>query len=76
MFMRRRFQPTFDGLCSRIAPSSVAIVAPPALLAGNVSQRASAPVATAFDTDMPQTGKLSPIILAPPPTTPSPTLSC
>jgi hypothetical protein len=57
----RRFQPIVDGLPYRIAPSSVASVAPVA--------SAPAPIMTAFDTDMPQSGtSTNPIILVGPPT--------
>ena len=64
----RRFQPTLDGLPIRIAPCTVVAVAPIA--------SAPAPTFTASDSDMPQTGTASPIILAPPPTCGSLTLVC
>ena len=61
----RRFQPSLNGLPSRIAPTSVAAA---------VSVAAAA-ISTA-DTDMPQTGIGSQTILAPPASSSSGTQMC
>jgi hypothetical protein len=62
----RRFQPTLYGLPGRIAPSTVAAVA----------AVVSAPAATVADSDMPQSGIGSEMILAPPPSSSPATLNC
>ena len=51
MQMRRRFQPMVDGLPYRIAPSSVAAVAPTTIAA---PPAAGIPIMTAFDSPMPE----------------------
>ena len=74
MQMRRRFQPMVDGLPYRIAPSSVAVVAPPAI---------AAPPGAGVPVDELHLMRIrrkqvsaTPIILAPPPTGGDGTIVC
>jgi hypothetical protein len=73
MQIRRRFQPMVDGLPYRIAPSSVAAVTPPTVVA---PPSAGMPIITAFDTSMPEGGTSTPIIVAPPTTSGGGTILC
>jgi len=77
MRTRRHFQPTLDGMPSRIAPSAVGGLLLSSVV-GQISPPSSAqpPVAAPKDTHMPQTGTSSPIILAPPPGGAPPTQPC
>jgi hypothetical protein len=72
MQMRRRFQPMVAGLPYRIAPSSVAAVAPAIAAAPSGTM----PVMGACDADPPQTGIGATKILAPPPTGGNGTIVC
>ncbi len=77
MFMRRRFQPSFDGLCSRIAPSAVVAAPLLSLPAGNgAAVSVQAPVLTALDAESPDTGTSHPNVLPPMPKGPPSTLLC
>ncbi len=73
MRTRRRFQPTVDGLPYRIALSTVAGVIPASVAAPPASD---VPMMTPCDTDMPETGTSTPIILAPPTPPGGGTLTC
>jgi hypothetical protein len=75
MQMRRRFQPMVNELPYRIAPSSIAAVAPHTIAA---PPGRGMPTERAFDTDMPQSGAstTAPIILAAPPTAGDGTVVC
>jgi hypothetical protein len=59
----------------RIAPSAIAVVAPPTITAPS---SAGMPIMSAFDTDMPQSGSSTdaPIIVSPPTDGNSGTLIC
>ena len=66
MFSRRSFQPTLEQMPFRIVPSAVAASA--TALVGSAT--------TVADTEMPQTGHSSPMILAPATATKSGTVLC
>jgi len=76
MRTRRHFQPTVDGLPSRIAPSAIggllqsSVLGPVSSLPGS-----NPPAAAPMDSDTPP-GNGSPIVLAPPPSTPPTTQPC
>jgi hypothetical protein len=72
MFTRRRFLPTVDVLCSRIAPSAIAVPAPAPLPTHSIM---TSPTRIA-DTDLPMTGSSSPTIMAPTTTSPPTSLLC
>jgi hypothetical protein len=61
MRIHRRFQPMFDSMPSRIAPSSVAILPVPVPVPVSVSSA----VSIADDSDPPETTGSTPVILAP-----------
>ncbi len=67
MFSRRSFQPTLEQMPFRIVPSALAATA----LVGSASA-----ATTVADTEMPQTGHSSPMILAPATATQSGTVLC
>jgi hypothetical protein len=80
MRMRRQFRPIIDGLPYRIAPSSMVVAPHVALMATQAvslvhasstnhapSSGSHGPTFSPDDTDMPETGTSTPIILAPPP---------
>jgi len=77
MRTRRHFQPTLDGLPSRIAPSAVGGLLHVAVL-GHVSSSPSSKPATPIrmETTMPETGTLTPVISAPTPANPPGTILC
>ena len=77
MRTRRRFQPMLDILSSRIVPSAVSVVPNPVPMAivGSTTSQAM-PICQPDDSQMPQTGDLDPIILAPISSDPPPTLVC
>jgi hypothetical protein len=85
MQMRRRFEPMVHGLPYRIAPSSIAGVAPAIVstlsslvqaLPGAAVPLASNPAVMTADSDMPQTGTATPILVAPPLSTSNGTSIC
>jgi hypothetical protein len=72
MRTRRHFQPIIDGLPCRIAPSAVAA----ASVSLVVSHGPSVPSMSPADTDMPETGVISPVLAGPPPSSGTGTLNC
>ncbi len=75
MRTRRQFQPALDGLPYRIAPSGLLVAPQVSIMAAHAAPLPVSPgpsftqsgaIALPDDTDMPQTGTSTPIILAPP----------
>ena len=74
MRTRRQFQPIVSGVPYRLAPSGLLVASHVSLIASHAVPATHAISATHAgsvahdDTDMPETGTPTPIILAPPPT--------
>jgi hypothetical protein len=77
MRTRRRFQPMIDGLPYRIAPSAVVVAAPVSLIA-SATPPASPVIPTMLpgDSDPPETGTPTELLVAPPPSGGGGTLNC
>jgi hypothetical protein len=77
MRTRRRFQPSLDSMPSRIAPSSIGLPAPTFSTAIHSPLTAALPsLGVAHPSDTSQSGDSNPIIIAPIPPTPPPSLPC